>query len=63
LHCCDRHRSILLLRKPPPAESGGVALNWNKIGWRVRVNFATLTHRIRPKDHIDLLRPMLPARY
>jgi putative restriction endonuclease len=27
------------------------------------VNFATLIYRIRPKDHIDLLRPMLPTRY
>ena len=48
---------------PRPAEFGGVGLNWNKIGWGVRVNFAPLTHRIRPKDHIDLLRPMLPERY
>jgi putative restriction endonuclease len=48
---------------PRPVEFGGVGLNWDKIGRRVRVNFAPLIHRIRPKDHIDLLRPMLPARY
>jgi putative restriction endonuclease len=45
---------------PWPAEFGGVRLNWNKIGWRLRVNFATLTHRIRPKDHIDPLPPCCP---
>jgi putative restriction endonuclease len=48
---------------PRPAEFGGVGLNWDKIGWRVRANFTPLMHRIRPKDHIDILRPMLPARY
>jgi putative restriction endonuclease len=48
---------------PRPAEFGGVGLNWGKIGWRVQVNFVPLTHRIRPKDYIDLLRPMLPERY
>ena len=48
---------------PKPLEFGGVGLNWEKIGWRVRVNFTSLIHQIRPKDHIDLLRRMLPDRY
>jgi hypothetical protein len=48
---------------PKPAEFGGVGLNWEAIGWRVRVNFVSLQNKIRPKDHIDLLRRVLPSRY
>ena len=48
---------------PKPVEFGEVGLNWEAIGWRVRVNFTSRVHRIRPKDHIDLLLGMLPARY
>jgi hypothetical protein len=48
---------------PKPAEFGGVGLNWEAIGWRVRVNFVSLHEKIRPKDHIELLRGLLPSRY
>ena len=48
---------------PKPTEFGGVGINWEAIGWRVRVNFASLQNKIRPKDHIDLLRGSLPSRY
>jgi putative restriction endonuclease len=48
---------------PKPAEFGGVGLNWEAIGWRIRVNFTSLVHSIRPKDHIEFLRPLLPDRY
>jgi hypothetical protein len=48
---------------PKPAEFGEVGLNWEAIGWRVRVNFVSLLNKIRPKDHIDLLRGLLPSRY
>jgi hypothetical protein len=48
---------------PKPAEFGGVGLNWKAIGWRVRVNFVSLLNKIRPKDHIDVLRRVLPSRY
>jgi hypothetical protein len=48
---------------PKPSEFGEIGLNWEAIGWRVRVKFITLLHRIRPKDHIELLKPLLPSRY
>jgi putative restriction endonuclease len=48
---------------PKPTEFGGVGLNWEAIGWRVRVNFVLLLNRVRPKDHIELLRKVLPSRY
>jgi hypothetical protein len=49
---------------PKPAEFGRVGLNWEAIGWRVRVNFVSLQNKIRPKDNIDLeLRSWLPSPY
>jgi putative restriction endonuclease len=48
---------------PKPAEFGEVGLNWEAIGWRVRVNFVSLQEKIRPKDHIELLKGLLPSRY
>jgi hypothetical protein len=33
------------------------------IGWRVKVQFTELANKIRPKDHIEILRPVLPAKY
>jgi putative restriction endonuclease len=48
---------------PKPAEFGDVGLNWEAIGWRVRVNFVSLLNKIRPKDHINVLRHVLPSRY
>lgn len=48
---------------PKPTEFGEVGLNWELIGWRVRVSFTQLARPIRPKDHIALLQPLLPPRY
>jgi putative restriction endonuclease len=48
---------------PKPEEFGGAGMNWEAIGWRLRVRFANLVNRIRPKEHIELLRPLLPERY
>ena len=38
-------------------------MNWDAIGWRLRVRFTNLANRIRPKEHMNLLRPLLPDRY
>jgi putative restriction endonuclease len=48
---------------PKPAEFGGAGMNWEAIGWRVRVRFTNLAIRVRPKEHMELLRPLLPDRY
>ena len=48
---------------PKPLEFGQAGQNWENIGWRVKVDFRPLAHTIRPKDHIELLRPLLPERY
>jgi len=48
---------------PKPSEFGNAGPNWDRIGWRVDVDFSTLQHQIRPIDHIEYLRPYLPERY
>jgi len=48
---------------PKPLEFGSAGQNWENIGWKVTVAFTGLVHKIRPKDHIDVLRPLLPERY
>jgi hypothetical protein len=50
------------LECPRPPEFGAAGRAWNDIGWRVNVRFFPLQHPIRPKDHIDRLRPLLPGR-
>lgn len=48
---------------PKPQEFGSAGQNWANIGWKVKVAFIELTTRVRPKDHIALLRPLLPTKY
>lgn len=48
---------------PKPLEFGQVGAYWELIGWRIDVQFVELAHRIRPSEHIERLRPYLPAKY
>jgi putative restriction endonuclease len=48
---------------PKPVEFGSAGQNWENIGWRVNVSFARLLNKLRPKDHIGILRAVLPDRY
>jgi putative restriction endonuclease len=48
---------------PKPIEFGGVGMNWDSIGWKIRVNFIEMQNKVRPKDHMGILRPVLPGRY
>jgi putative restriction endonuclease len=48
---------------PKPTEFGDAGQNWENVGWKVRVAFTTILHNVRPKDHMDVLRAVLPARY
>lgn len=48
---------------PKPAEFGSAGQNWENVGWKVKVRFTPLLNRVRPKDHIGILRAVLPARY
>lgn len=48
---------------PKPPEFGNSGQNWENVGWRAAVQFTPLSNRVRPKDHIEILRPLLPERY
>jgi putative restriction endonuclease len=48
---------------PKPLEFGSVGQNWENVGWRVNVSFVSIQNKIRPKDHIAVLRPLLPNHY
>jgi putative restriction endonuclease len=48
---------------PKPIEFGSAGQNWENIGWRVNVSFVSLFNKIRPKDHMGVLRAVLPNRY
>jgi putative restriction endonuclease len=48
---------------PKPYEFGSAGQNWEDIGWRVNVSFVPLLNKIRPKDHMGVLRTVLPDRY
>lgn len=48
---------------PKPTEFGSAGQNWENIGWKVSVQFNELNNKVRPKDHMEVLRPLLPERY
>jgi putative restriction endonuclease len=48
---------------PKPTEFGSTGQYWENVGWRVNVSFTTLLNKIRPKDHMEVLRSVLPDRY
>src|SRR5437764_11411631 len=48
---------------PKPAEFGDAGAYWNTIGWKARVNFVRTENQIRPREHINLLAPLLPDKY
>lgn len=45
---------------PRPLEFGAAGRAWSDVGWRINARFISINHPVRPKDHIDLLRPLLP---
>jgi len=48
---------------PKPIEFGSVGQNWENVGWRLNTSFTQLLNKIRPKDHMGVLREVLPGRY
>ena len=50
---------------PKPEEFGTTGENWSSIGWRVDVSYTVLpaADRIRPKDMMASLAPLLPDKY
>ncbi|OWY70610.1 HNH endonuclease [cyanobacterium TDX16] len=48
---------------PKPAEFGTAGRNWANLGWKVDVVYKIVEKPLRPKDHIESIRPLLPAKY
>lgn len=46
-----------------PKEFGKAGDAWDADGWLVQVDYEELSNPIKPKDHMDLLAPLLPERY
>lgn len=47
----------------PKPNFGTAGASWSKEGWLVPVEFKELKTHVRPKDHIALITPHLPAKY
>jgi putative restriction endonuclease len=47
----------------PKPDFGTVGANWSREGWFVPVDYCAVENQVRPKDHIEILRPFLPAMY
>lgn len=47
----------------PKPDLGSAGDLWNDDGWMVNVDYRSLKNPIRPKDHINVLRPLLPNKY
>jgi hypothetical protein len=48
---------------PKPDEFGNAGRNWGQVGWRADVAYKEMSNAIIPKDHIDVIRPLLPDKY
>lgn len=42
---------------------GAIGEGWESDGWMVNVDYRELSKKIRPKEHIEKLRPLLPTKY
>lgn len=65
--CDTRIKAIGLatggVQTAPKPDFGATGMNWSMEGWLVPVEFKELSNPIRPKDHMDSLRPHLPSKY
>lgn len=48
---------------PQPSEFGEAGRRWDRVGWRVDVDFHTNHAPLRPADWMALLAPLLPSKY
>lgn len=48
--------------KSKPSEFGSAGDSWSDTGWEVRIDWELLEKPIRPKDHLELIAPLLPSK-
>ena len=46
-----------------PKVFGSTGENWSTDGWHVPVEFTRMDYPIKPKEHMNMLSPLLPAKY
>ncbi|MFC2066847.1 HNH endonuclease [Chloroflexota bacterium] len=47
----------------PKPDFGGVGEVWGNEGWMVNVDYRKLNNKIQPREHIEVLMPLLPNKY
>jgi putative restriction endonuclease len=55
--------AVSVAESSPKPNFGNAGGNWSNEGWLVSVEFKVLNAPIRPKDHIGVVAPHLPAKY
>ena len=55
--------SALARSSEKPKEFGKAGDAWDSDGWLVQVDYEEISTPLKPKDHMDLLAPLLPERY
>jgi putative restriction endonuclease len=50
------------LKARKPSEFGNAGDAWSDTGWEVRIDWGLLEKPIRPKDHLELIAPLLPSK-
>lgn len=48
---------------PKPSEFGIKGTQWNDTGWLVKIDWIRIKEKLRPKKHIENLRPFLPEKH
>jgi hypothetical protein len=48
---------------PKPAEFGTTGQYWENVGWKVLVNYTSLLHQVKPKEHMAVIGPLLPPQF
>ncbi|RQM78022.1 HNH endonuclease [Aeromonas jandaei] len=48
--------------KSKPSEFGSAGDTWSDTGWKVPIDWELLEQPIRPKDHLELIAPLLPLK-
>ncbi|ELI6420929.1 HNH endonuclease [Aeromonas veronii] len=48
--------------KSKPSEFGSAGDSWSDTGWEVPINWERLSKPMRPKDHLELIAPLLPSK-
>ncbi len=55
--------TVAAMASPKPEEFGNIGHYWSNEGWLVEVDFVPAPRTVSPRDHIETIGPLLPARH